>query len=47
MFLTGCLEAEKTNVTMKPEVEFTYSNPIPCYEYKMFLSETGNPSSLT
>jgi hypothetical protein len=30
-FLTGLksLEAEKTNVTMKPEVEFTNSNHIP------------------
>ena len=37
-FMTGCLEAEKTNVTMKPEVEFTNSNHIPCYEYKMFLN---------
>ena len=32
---------------MKPEVEFSNSNHIICYEYKMFLNETGNPSSLT
>ena len=39
-FLTGLksLEAKKTNVTMKPGVEFTNSNHIPGYEYKMFLN---------
>jgi len=32
---------------MKPEIEFTNSNHVPCDEYKMYLNETGNNSSLT